>query len=269
MSNIVNAMDKLEISFETQNTELNTAKGKVLEEDAPTDFAAVALLWKDGGIRKCFERSREYQLPDCAKFFFDDLSRISETGYSPTDQDILHCRVKSTGITETKFRIGDLIYNMVDVGGQRSERRKWIHCFENVTAIIFVVAVSAFDQVLIEDDSVNRMHEAITLFDSICNGKRITKTSMILILNKIDILQEKLLKGSRLADYFPEYDGPNEYQPVIEFFTEKFKGLNQSETKQIYMHCTCATDTEQIKFVMAAVNDIVIQKILEMLDSYS
>jgi guanine nucleotide-binding protein G(i) subunit alpha len=257
MSNILMAMDKLEIPLESSN--LQAEKAKVLEEDAATDFPAVAKLWQDGGVRKCYERSREYQLPDCAQFFFDEIERVSAQGYIPTDQDILHCRVKSTGITETKFKVGDLIYNMVDVGGQRSERRKWIHCFENVTAIIFVVAVGAFDQMLIEDESVNRMHEALTLFDSICNGKWFTKTSMILFLNKIDILMEKL-KKSKLVDYFPEYDGPNEYQPVIDFFTEKFRSINQSDTKQIYVHCTCATDTDQIRFVMAAVNDIVIQK---------
>ena len=42
---------------------------------------------------------------------------------------------------------------MVDVGGQRSERRKWIHCFDRVQAIIFLVAVSEYDQVLAEDDT--------------------------------------------------------------------------------------------------------------------
>ena len=42
---------------------------------------------------------------------------------------------------------------MVDVGGQRSERRKWIHCFDKVQAIIFLVAVSEYDQVLAEDDT--------------------------------------------------------------------------------------------------------------------
>ena len=42
---------------------------------------------------------------------------------------------------------------MVDVGGQRSERRKWIHCFENVTSIMFLVALSEYDQVLVESDN--------------------------------------------------------------------------------------------------------------------
>lgn len=43
---------------------------------------------------------------------------------------------------------------MFDVGGQRSERKKWIHCFEGVTCIIFCGALSAYDMVLVEDDEV-------------------------------------------------------------------------------------------------------------------
>lgn len=74
--------------------------------------------------------------------------------YVPTDQDVLRSRVKTTGITETTFVIGELTYRMFDVGGQRSERKKWIHCFENVTTIIFLVAISEYDQVLIEDATV-------------------------------------------------------------------------------------------------------------------
>lgn len=86
--------------------------------------------------------------------YFDSIDRIGEASYVPTDQDVLRSRVKTTGITETTFVIGDLTYRMFDVGGQRSERKKWIHCFENVTAIIFLVAISEYDQVLIENETV-------------------------------------------------------------------------------------------------------------------
>lgn len=86
--------------------------------------------------------------------YFDSIDRIGDMNYVPTDQDVLRSRVKTTGITETTFVIGDLTYRMFDVGGQRSERKKWIHCFENVTAIIFLVAISEYDQVLIEDETV-------------------------------------------------------------------------------------------------------------------
>lgn len=54
------------------------------------------------------------------------------------------------------FRIfqGSLPSRMFDVGGQRSERKKWIHCFEGVTAIIFCVAMSEYDMVLAEDEEM-------------------------------------------------------------------------------------------------------------------
>jgi G-protein alpha subunit len=91
--------------------------------------------------------------------YFDSIDRISDSRYTPSDQDVLRSRVKTTGITETTFIIGDLTYRMFDVGGQRSERKKWIHCFENVTAIIFLVAISEYDQVLIEDETVVGGHD--------------------------------------------------------------------------------------------------------------
>lgn len=79
---------------------------------------------------------------------------MADPRYLPTDQDILRSRVKTTGITETTFLIGDLTYKIFDVGGQRSERKKWIHCFENVTALVFLVSLSEYDQMLYEDESV-------------------------------------------------------------------------------------------------------------------
>ena len=68
---------------------------------------------------------------------------------------------------------------MFDVGGQRSERKKWIHCFEGVTAIIFCVALSGYDLVLAEDEEMNRMMESLKLFDSLCNNKWFLDTSIV------------------------------------------------------------------------------------------
>lgn len=138
--------------------------------------------------------------------YFDYIDRIAAHDYLPNDQDVLRSRVKTTGITETTFIIQDLTYRMFDVGGQRSERKKWIHCFENVTTILFLVAISEYDQLLFEDETVNRMQEALTLFDSICNSRWFIKTSIILFLNKIDRFKEKL-PVSPMQNYFPDYEG--------------------------------------------------------------
>lgn len=79
--------------------------------------------------------------------FFDSIKRIGARDYIPTDEDIIRARVKTTGITEVKFNVRDLVYRVFDVGGQRSERKKWIHCFEGVQCLIFIVAISEYDQV--------------------------------------------------------------------------------------------------------------------------
>ncbi|KAJ3369818.1 guanine nucleotide-binding protein subunit alpha [Allomyces arbusculus] len=237
-----------------------------LDDDAefPRQVAdAIMRLWADAGVRACCARSREFQLNDSAQYYFEAMPRLAAPEYKPTDQDILRSRVKTTGIVETTFRIGDLTYRMFDVGGQRSERKKWIHCFENVTAIVFLVAISEYDQVLVEDEQVNRMHEAMALFDSICNSRWFSKTSMILFLNKIDLFKAKI-GVSPIEHYFPDYIGGANYDAACQFFLDKFQALNRSpQTKQIYAHFTCATDTNQIKFVMSAVNDIVIKQNLQ------
>lgn len=97
-------------------------------------------------------------------------------------------------------------YHVFDMGGQRSERKKWIHCFEDVTTILFIVAVSEYDQSLFEDVTMNRMNEALTLFDSICNSPWFTSTPIILFLNKSDLLREKL-KTSPIEKHFCDYTG--------------------------------------------------------------
>lgn len=268
MKVILDAMDDMNVPL--GNATLNQAfKDTVQDMDAQVEGAtfpaflaeAIQSLWQDSGVLAVFNRSSEYQLNDSAKYFFDSLSRIADKNYQPTDQDVLRSRVKTTGIIETKFIINDIIYRMFDVGGQRSERKKWIHCFENVTAIIFMVAISEYDQVLIEDEAVNRMHEALTLFDSICNSRWFVKTSIILFLNKIDLFKQKLPRVP-ISKFFPDYRGGADYDAACNYFKRRFEALNNSESKQIYPHFTCATDTGQIKFVMDSVEKIIINNML-------
>jgi len=124
----------------------------------PADVAdAIRSLWRDPSILDAVRRSREFQLNVSAVYYFNAIERMASASYLPTDQDILRSRVKTTGIAETTFKVGELTYKLFDVGGQRSERKKWIHCFENVTALVFLVSLSEYDQMLYEDESVVRL----------------------------------------------------------------------------------------------------------------
>ena len=118
---------------------------------------------------------------------------------------------------------------MFDVGGQRSERKKWIHCFEGVTAIIFCVALSGYDLVLAEDEEMNRMMESMKLFDSICNNKWFVETSIILFLNKKDLFEQKI-KYSPLSICFPEYKGRFNKKGAFNNYGDKKKGKGSVES---------------------------------------
>ncbi len=102
------------------------------------------------------------------------------------------------------------------------------------------------------------MQEALTLFDSICNSRWFVRTSIILFLNKIDLFREKLVT-SPMGDFFSDYHGGADYNAACEYIVNRFVSLNQSESKTVYTHFTCATDTQNVKFVLSAVNDIIIQ----------
>uniref|UniRef100_A0A672ZZS1 Guanine nucleotide-binding protein subunit alpha n=1 Tax=Sphaeramia orbicularis TaxID=375764 RepID=A0A672ZZS1_9TELE len=189
--------------------------------------------------------------------YLSDLDRIAEPSYLPTQQDVLRVRIPTTGIIEYPFDLQSIIFRMVDVGGQRSERRKWIHCFENVTSIMFLVALSEYDQVLVESD--NEVRRKTSLFRTIITYPWFQNSSVILFLNKKDLLEEKIMY-SHLVDYFPEFDGPQrDAQAGREFILKMFVDLNPDSDKIIYSHFTCATDTENIRFVFAAVKDTILQ----------
>lgn len=144
--------------------------------------------------------------------------------------------------------------SMFDVGGQRSERKKWIHCFENVTSIIFCVALSEYDQVLLEESSQvrsqplplqfargrekrkicanscvlqNRMMESLLLFDSVVNSRWFMRTSIILFLNKVDIFKQKLGR-SPLGNYFPDYSGGNDVNKAAKYLLWRFNQVNRA-----------------------------------------
>ncbi|KAM6944602.1 guanine nucleotide-binding protein subunit alpha-14-like [Lycodopsis pacificus] len=264
MQAMTRAMEALSISFTDPQNQSHANSVLEVEVDKVEEFdqslaVAIRSLWDDAGIQECYERRREYQLSDSTKYYLTDLDRISQPSYIPDLQDILRVRVPTTGIIEYPFDMENVIFRMVDVGGQRSERRKWIHCFENVTSIIFLVALSEYDQVLAECDNENRMEESKALFKTIITYPWFQRSSVILFLNKTDILKEKILH-SHVATYFPEFTGPQQdTKSAQEFILKMYQDQNPDKDKQLYPHFTCATDTENIRFVFVAVKDTILR----------
>ncbi|XP_038130847.1 guanine nucleotide-binding protein subunit alpha-14-like [Cyprinodon tularosa] len=225
---------------------------------------AIKRVWNDLGVQKCYNRRREFQLSDSAKYYLCDIDRIAAPGYIPNLQDILRARAPTMGIIEYPFDMKPFIFRMVDVGGQRSERKKWIHCFEDVTSIIFLAALNEYDQVLHESVRDNRLVESLALFRTIISSIWFQKSSTILFLNKKDLLEEKI-KTSHLATYFPSYSGRQcDAESAKVFIQQMFIQCYKDKDKPLYTHFTCATDTENIRFVFASVKDTILKEHLKI-----
>jgi len=221
---------------------------------------AIDSVWHDPIIAEILDQQSHFYLMDSAPYFFGEVRRIGAHGYIPVEADVLRARTKTTGISETRFNMGQLSIHMFDVGGQRSERKKWIHCFEAVTSIIFCVALSEYDQVLLEESGQNRMAESLILFESVINSRWFLRTSIILFLNKIDLFRAKLPRVP-LEQYFPEYSGGADVNKAAKYILWRFTQTNRARLN-IYPHLTQATDTSNIRLVFAAVKETILQNAL-------
>ncbi|KAG8985945.1 Guanine nucleotide-binding protein alpha-2 subunit [Tulasnella sp. JGI-2019a] len=266
---IILAMKKLGVDYaDNRNRTHGTTILEYRIESDPTMILeshiaeAITSILQDPILPQVLDQSHTFYLPDSAMYFFSQLPRIRANDYVPTETDVLRARAKTSGIMETHFKLGpELSIRMYDVGGQRSERKKWIHCFENVTSIIFCVALSEYDQVLLEEASQNRMDESLILFESVINSRWFQRTSMILFLNKIDVFKEKLRK-SPMERHFPEYTGGQDISKAAKYILWRFHMVNRAKLA-IYPHLTQATDTSNIKLVTAAVKETLLRNALD------
>lgn len=235
-------------------------------------------LWCDPVVRRIMKEYR-VGMEEVSKYFLDELERIAVPNYKPTDDDILRARLKTVGVTEHVFTVrarlldrentGATEFRIYDVGGSRSQRHAWMTFFDDVNAIVFLAPMSAFDQTLAEAPEVNRLEDTFTLWKTICASKLLASVSFVLLLNKVDILQQKLESGVRFGRYVKSYTGKNTREGVSKYLKTKFKAVQRelSPTPRLfYAHITCATDTQQMIVILAAIEDLVLRRHLEQIN---
>ncbi|KAF8638677.1 hypothetical protein AX17_002022 [Amanita inopinata Kibby_2008] len=259
---VLEAMDEMELKLSEGNLVHADLVDSVIElrdgEPFPIKYyEPLKALWRDPSVQKTWDRGNEAALPENLPYFFSSIDRLFEPHYKPNEQDIIQCRARSIGITETTFHLRDHEMLMVDVGGQKSERRKWIHCFQDVTSILFLVSLSGYDQCLFEDRDANQMQDAMTIWDSICHSQWFKHTSIILFLNKNDLFEQKI-RHSHIKNFFPDFEGePGDPKSGRDYFKKRFGKIAQkagrAKEREIYIHITTATDTAMLRVVMAAV----------------
>ncbi|KAJ3424386.1 guanine nucleotide-binding protein g(o) subunit alpha [Anaeramoeba flamelloides] len=239
---------------EVSNLDFNIKIDKEISEKILT-------IWKNEKIQQIFQNYEKFNIPESSEYFFNKISEIDIDNYLPSDEDILLCRVQTTGVNQIKFESKGYNFTLIDVGGQRNERRKWINHFENILSVLFVTSLSEYNQKLYEDESINRMHESILLFEQISNNQYFHKSPIILFLNKVDLFKRKIAKYP-LTIAFPNYTGGNTFEEASQYIEKKIKKKRKKSKSSIYCHYTCATNTKNVKFVFDAIQDIILQQIL-------
>lgn len=293
ITTLVTQMEKLRIKYGSED---NKRRGDAIKEIATvlefmtsdqqtirTDYALkVQNLWEDSGIQKCFDRRAEYQLEDSVHYFLNNLLEVLKDGYVPSIDHVLHARVMTKTIYTQDFPMPNkTTLRMIDVGGQRGYRDKWIHYFDNVVSVIFITSLSEFDLRLEEDETVFRTEESLNLFRNILKLPFFINTTIILFLNKTDLLKDKLRKGVSFEEYFPEFD-PDDFEDDKRYGPEPFKEAEymkqlylecderdeeekRDSDRSIYSHLTCATNTDSIKVVWKVVKGIILENAMRVI----
>ncbi|KAJ6226751.1 guanine nucleotide-binding protein g(o) subunit alpha [Anaeramoeba flamelloides] len=253
-----NSLKQLIEANKTLETELKKKNVKLgedyLKNFLPRDSSVskkqlkiIQTLWSDPAIKNAWNLRDNFQIPDNSDYFLDNVERIFDATYSPSNIDILNCRIPTTGIQEIRFKVGERIWVVVDVGGQRNERRKWIHHFEGVDSLIFVIGINEFAKKLYEDNTVNRMHETLMVWESTLSNQYFKKTPIILMFNKVDLFKESLTR-SNLSDCFPEFNGENDIEEASKYIKKQFIKKKNIKKRKIYHHFTCGTDTQMVNY---------------------
>mmetsp|Transcript_27333 Transcript_27333/g.45579 ORF Transcript_27333/g.45579 Transcript_27333/m.45579 type:complete len:324 (+) Transcript_27333:74-1045(+) len=221
-----------------------------LTPDAAEDIAAV---WNDPAIAELLSTVK-LDLDDNAKFFLNRVEKIASTSYKPITEEILKVRDPTRSIDCLDFQHKKAKFRVIDVGGQRMERPKW-NLTGEVTAVIFVVSLIEYNQVLREDVKQNRLKESINLFDIACN-RRYPDKPIILFLNKEDIFEE-MIKTVDLKVCFPTYKGGCDKEAALAYIKYKFCHVRKDKDKRIYVFVTTATDTRNMEHIIDSLVDIV------------
>jgi len=260
------ALDANPYSEDPEERYSNKVRQLVKEFSGNAEYAKkCAELWADEGIKETWSRRKNFQIFDNADYFCDRIDEIAKEGWTPSFEDVIRSRERTTAVISKDFKVKDSSrpLRVVDVGGQRNEREKWLHHFDNVRALIFVVALSAYDQKCAEDNETPRMDEALTLFEEIVNNKWFKDKDIILFLNKEDLFAQKI-KKTPISVFF--HDCPADVRmdkdAAIEYIKGEFEKRIEGQERKYHPYVTCATDSKLMEKVITLTTELVLNDVL-------
>ncbi|KAF6749768.1 guanine nucleotide binding protein, alpha subunit [Ephemerocybe angulata] len=233
----------------------------------------IKLLWQDSTVQEVLERKSVW-VQNMPGFFLDDSVSIASRDYRPADEDVLRAHIRTVGIQELKFTIESapdedgriFVQNwyMYEVAIKRSSRAVWYSYFDDADAVLFLAPLSVFDEKVPDEPRMNRLEESYLFWGNLCSCDLLTRSHLILLLNKCHLLDAKLKRGIQIRDSVPSYGTrANDFQTATKYFQQHFKEIARRKSpvqRPFYMHLTSEINSKSTAVIMGTIEECILRE---------
>lgn len=185
--------------------------------------------------------------------FYRDIQRIAQPDYIPTESDIVRA-VRSTCLrfltgAQVTLRIENRDLNLISLP-RRGERKKWIHMFDDCTAITFIVDMTPYDGII----ECELLTELTILLETITKSSYLPQRPVIVVLNNLSTFKEKLIRVP-FSQYCSGYTGDdNDVESIVGYILQQLKLVNQGRNK-IYPYQVDSIDSINWAYILKDINE--------------
>ncbi|KAL8834225.1 MAG: hypothetical protein Q9170_003856 [Blastenia crenularia] len=177
----------------------------------------------------------------------DNSSKVFVDAATNASTAHLCSHIKTQGVYKTRIAISPFDFELYDVGGTRSARKKWMHCMgEKPDHMIYVVDLNGYCQNLAEDLEANQMRESLHVFESVINDNSTRDVPVFLLLNKADTFEQRIARNP-VSDYFADYCGGVDYFKACRYFADHFARLDRRPPGKLFCYVTNSLDTAEFR----------------------
>jgi len=203
------------------------------------------------------------------EYLMDNLDRFVAPTFIPSNEDILYARQRTTGTQTTTFITERYKWTLIDVGGQKPERQKWLDVIkEGVDCMIFFAALDEYNMESSEEKNKTKMEISLEVFSEVMNAEETQNVCTLIFLNKIDLFKKKIENDDSFKDFqkiYPNYKGEADVNKATDYIKSLFieQVPEGSDQENLYVHTTCALDTRAMNTVFDSVKDYIWKKRME------